>query len=151
MRSQLPILSAFLLLFLTACSTPEQADPTLEYFITRDLSFLSEGLPSEGAKAWPGNGCREFEIKLKIAFLGEIKTTMQHCCVEYVCNAVAINEVLDFFLGDNKSYGSLKVEVVSSGMFRLNRYDIRVRPGEYSLDPKTGHLQGLQYEVWIKR
>ena len=55
-----------------ACSTPEQADPPLEYFTTRDLSFLSEGLPSEGAKAWPGNGCKEFEIKLKIALLSPL-------------------------------------------------------------------------------
>ena len=137
---------------LTACSSPDQAEgPSGNYFITEDLSFLDGGLPAEGAKAWPSNGCKEFEVKLKVAMLGEIKTTVLHCCVDYVCNAVALTEMLDFFLGDKGTTRPTAVELVSSGLVAFGKYDIRIHAGTYRLNAKTGRLEGLRYEVWVNR
>jgi len=142
---------AFVLLLLSSCSPQEGPEASADFFITSDLSFLLDGLPSEGAKSWPANGCKEIEVKLKIPLLGEVKTTMLHCCVNYVCNSVALTEILDFFLGDKGSTPPPGIEVISSGMVTFKQYDIRIHPGTYQLDPKTGSLQGLQYEVRINR
>jgi hypothetical protein len=59
--------------------------------------------------------------------------------------------VLDFFLGDKASALPPGIEVISSEMFTFKRYDIRIHPGTYQLDPKTGSLQDLEYEVRINR
>ncbi len=144
-------LCAFLFLLLSSCTTRENPESTPDFFITKDLSFLLEDLPSEGAKSWPANGCKEIEVKLKIPLLGEVKTTMLHCCVDYVCNSVALTEILDFFLGDKRTDGVTRIEVVSSEMFTFKKYDIRIHPGTYELNPKTGQVQDLQYEVWLNR
>ena len=151
MKNPLFRLCALAFLLLASCSPQEPPEPAADFFITRDLSFLLDGLPSEGAKSWPANGCKEIEVKLKIPLLGEIKTTMLHCCVNYVCNSLALTEVLDFFLGDKASALPPGIEVISSEMFTFKRYDIRIHPGTYQLDPKTGSLQDLEYEVRINR
>ena len=144
-------LCAILFLLFSSCTTRENPEPTSEFFITKDLSFLLEDLPSKGAKSWPANGCKEIEVKLKIPLLGEVKTTMLHCCVDYVCNSVALTEILDFFLGDKRTDGLTRIEVVSSEMVTFKKYDIRIHPGTYELNPKTGQVQDLQYEVWLNR
>lgn len=149
MKNHLLYLCAFL--FLSSCTTQENPEPTPEFFITKDLSFLLEGLPSKGAKSWPANGCKEIEVKLKIPLLGEIKTTMLHCCVDYVCNAVALTEVLDFFLGDKAANGLRRIEVISSEIVTFKEYEIRIHPGNYELNLKTGRIQDLQYEVRLNR
>jgi len=151
MKNTLFRLCALVFLLSSSCSTQESPEPDADFFITKDLSFLLDGLPSEGAKSWPANGCKEIEVKLKIPLLGEVKTTMLHCCVDYVCNSVALAEVLDFFLGDKTSAPPAGIEVISSEMFSFNKYDIRIHPGTYRLDPKTGSLSGLEYEVWVNR
>lgn len=153
MKNQLLILCACMLALLPACTNPDPAgDPAAEYFVTKDLSFLQEGLPGTGAKGWPANGCQNFEITLKFGFLGEVKTDMLHCCVNYVCNAVAFTEILNFFLGKNKASGRPdSVEVTTSERLSIRGYDIRVRPGHYRLDAKTGQLEDLEYEVWVNR
>lgn len=151
MKNTLFRLCAFVFLFLSSCSTQEPPEAVADFFITKDLSFLLDELPSEGAKSWPANGCKEIEVKLKIPLLGEVKTTMLHCCVNYVCNSVALTEVLDFFLGDKASTPPAGIEVIYSEMFNFNQYDIRIHPGTYRLDPKTGSLQGLEYEVRVNR
>ncbi|MDX1331753.1 MAG: hypothetical protein R3252_01885 [Robiginitalea sp.] len=151
MKNSLLGLCALALFLLSSCSTQEAPEPTADFFITKDLSFLLDGLPSEGAKNWPANGCKEIEVKLKIPLLGEVKTTMLHCCVQYVCNSVALTEVLDFFLGDKTSTPPDGIEVISSEMFTFNKYDIRIHPGTYRLDPKTASLQDLEYEVRVNR
>jgi hypothetical protein len=151
MKNTLFRLCAFVLLLLSSCSPQEPPEPAADFFITRDLSFLLDDLPSEGARSWPASGCKEIEVKLKIPLLGEIKTTMLHCCVNYVCNSVALAEVLDFFLGDKGSAAPPGIEVLSSEMFTFKQYDIRIHPGTYLLDPKTGRLQDLEYEVRINR
>lgn len=134
-------------LLFSSCTTREAPEPAPDFFVTSDLSFLLEDLPAETAKSWPANGCKEIEVKLKIPLLGEVKTTLLHCCVNYVCNSVALTEVLDFFLGDKASALPSGIEVISSEMFTFNQYDIRVHPGRYELDAKTGRIRGLQYQV----
>ncbi|MEJ2584490.1 MAG: hypothetical protein P8Z38_05420, partial [Robiginitalea sp.] len=134
-----------------SCSNQESPEPNAVFFITRDLSFLLDGLPSGGAKSWPANGCKEIEVKLKIPLLGEVKTTLLHCCVDYVCNSVALTEVLDFFLGDKASDLPDGIEVISSEVFTINTYDIRIHPGTYRLDSKTGRILELEYEVRLNR
>lgn len=151
MKNKLLQLCAFLFLLMTSCTTPEGPEPTPEFFITKDLSFLLDQLPSEGAKSWPANGCKEIEVKLKIPLLGEIKTTMLHCCVDYVCNSVALTEVLDFFLGDKTANGLRSVQVLSSEIFTFQEYDIRIHPGTYEMDLKTGRIRDLQYQVRLNR
>lgn len=151
MKNTLFGLCAFVLLLLSSCSPQENPEPASDFFITSDLSFLLDGLPAEGAKSWPANGCKEIEVKLKIPLMGEVKTTMLHCCVNYVCNSVALTQILDFFLGDKGSAPPPGIEVISSEMFTFKQYDIRIHPGTYQLDPKTGSLRGLQYEVRINR
>ena len=151
MKNKLLHSCAILFLLLSSCTTRENPEPTPEFFLTKDLFFLLGELPSEGAKGWPANGCKEFEVKLKIPLLGEVKTNVVHCCVDYVCNAVALTEVLDFFLGEKRAGGLRSVEVVSSGMFTIKGYDIRIHPGTYELDLKTGRFKDLQYEVWLNR
>ena len=151
MKNKLFRLCAFALFLAASCTTQEAPEPTADFFITKDLSFLLDELPAEGAKSWPANGCKEIEVKLKIPLLGEVKTTMLHCCVNYVCNSVALTEVLDFFLGDKGSTLPGGIEVISSEMFTFKRYDIRIHPGTYELDWKTGSIKGLQYEVRVNR
>ena len=151
MKNTLLCLNAILFLLLSSCTTRENPEPIAEYFITKDLSFLLDDLPSEGAKSWPANGCKEIEVKLKIPLVGEVKTTLLHCCVDYVCNSVALNEILDFFLGDKRAEGLTVIEVISSERVTFNKYDIRIHPGIYPLDPKTGRIQDLEYEVRMTR
>ena len=139
MKNTLLCLCAFVLVWLSSCSTQETQEPAADFFITSDLSFLLDGLPPEAAKSWPANGCKE------------VKTTMLHCCVNYVCNSVALTEVLDFFLGDKTSSLPSGIEVLYSERFTFEEYGIRIHPGTYQLDHKTGQLKGLEYEVRVNR
>jgi hypothetical protein len=151
MKKSFLYLCPFLFLLISSCTTRESPEPYSEFFITKDLFFLLDDLPSEGAKSWPANGCKEIEVKLKIPLVGEVKTTLLHCCVDYVCNSVALTEILDFFLGDKRADSLTGIEVISSQMFTFKKYDIRIHPGIYQLDPKTGQFQDLKYEVRLNR
>lgn len=147
MKNTLLRVCALGFLLLSSCTTQEAPEPASDFFVTSDLSFLLDDLPAGAAKSWPANGCKEIEVKLKIPLLGEVKTTLLHCCVNYVCNSVALTEVLDFFLGDKASAPPSGIEVISSEMFTFKQYDIRIHPGTYAFDVKTGRIRGLQYQV----
>jgi hypothetical protein len=136
---------------LISFSCDKQEQPEIipaKYFVTKDLSFLLDDLPGEGAKGWPANGCRSFDVT--VSLLGaKIKTTLNHCCVNYACNLESVNNVLDSFLGDKSGKNTTEIEIISSGMLKFKQYDIRIHPGTYQLDSKTKGLMGLEYEVWV--
>jgi hypothetical protein len=152
MKNQLFRLGACLALFLSvSCEKQEQADVvSRDYFITDDLSFLNEGVSGKGGAGWPANGCKEFDVKVKFAGV-EIKTTVQHCCVNYACNLMPVNHIVNFFLGDKSGKNPTEVEIISSGIITFNQYDIRIHPGMYQLDGMSKGLKDLQYEVWVTR
>lgn len=141
-----------LILAFTACekqeAVPEGA--AVEYFIAKDLSFLQADLPDRAAKGWPVNGCKEFTVKVKLPRM-ELTTTITSCCVNMVCNFTEILEVMDFFLGDKSEGLPANIEIISSEKSIFRSYELRVRPGTYRLNPKTGSLEGLEFEVWRHR
>jgi hypothetical protein len=141
-----------LVLAFTACEKQETApaEAAVEYFIAKDLSFLQGELPDQAAKGWPVNGCKEFTVKVKLPRL-EITSNITSCCVNMVCNFTEIIEVMDFFLGDKSDTLPTEIEIISSEMATFNRFEFRIRPGAYRLDPKTGSLEGVEYEVWAHR
>jgi hypothetical protein len=151
MRNQIFSLGALLLLVISvSCEKQEQAELlTRDYFITKDLSFLNEGLSGKGVEGWPANGCKDIDVKLKLGFI-EAETTVTHCCVNYVCNIMAMNRIIDFFLGDKSGKDYPEIEIISSEIVNLNQYDIRIHPGMYQLDMKTKGLRDLEYEVWAR-
>lgn len=150
MRNQILKLGALVLFLMTvSCEKQEQAE-TLpsNYFVTDDLSFLTEGQSAEGAKGWPENGCRDIDVKVKLGFL-EAETTVTHCCVNYVCNLMSVNRVIDFFLGNRSGKSYSEIEIISSKIIKFKNYDIGIQPGTYQLDAKTNGLRNLKYEVWV--
>jgi uncharacterized protein YigE (DUF2233 family) len=70
--------------------------------------------------------------------------------VNYVCNIMAMNRIIDFFLGDKSGKDYPEIEIISSEIVNLNQYDIRIHPGMYQLDMKTKGLRDLEYEVWAR-
>lgn len=142
-----------LLLFLVAVSCEKQGQAETiqpDYFVTGDLSFLLEELPDRGAKGWPANGCKDIDVKVKLGFI-EAETTVTHCCVNYVCNIMAFNRVIDFFLGNRSGKSHSEIEIISSEIIKFNMYDIGIQPGTYQLDPKTKGLRDLKYEIWVHK
>ena len=123
----------------------------MDYFITSDLDFLTETVPSESGKGWPATGCKEIEVKIKVPMLGDVSTSFYHCCVNYACNLLELTNVIDFFLGDKRAGPYREIEIISSGMTTFRQYDFRIRSGKYRLNLKTGKVEGLQYEVWVNR
>lgn len=150
MKNQLLGWSALLLLFLASCEKSEIPNTTaVDHFITKDLTFLYQDLSSKGAKAWPANGCKEIDVKLKIPLFGEYSSKFYHCCINYACNLVALSEVVNFFLRDKNKNIPKELEVLSSERINFNKYEFRIRPGIYTLDVKTKSLPDLEYEVWV--
>ena len=150
MRNLILKLGALALFILTiSCQKQEQSDITASnYFVTDDLSFLTEGNSAEGAKGWPANGCRDIDVKVKLGFI-EAETTVTHCCVNYVCNLMSVNRVIDFFLGSRSGKRYSEIEIISSKIIKFKNYHIGIQPGTYHLDVKTNGLKNLRYEVWV--
>ena len=152
MKNRLKYWSAFLVLILASCTTEDTAETVSEeVLITSDLSFLAQEMPEGAAKGWPVNGCKEFEVKIDIPLLGEVKTTILHCCVNLVCAPRPLVELVDFFIGDKSGGAPAEIDVVSSKSVIFKEYEIRVNPGTYRLDEKSGGILGLQYEVRVRR
>lgn len=139
------------MILLISVSCEKQAPPEsieANYFVTKDLSFLLDDLPLEGAKGWPANGCQSFDITINL--LGaKIKTTVQHCCVRYACTITPLSNILDSFLGDKSGKTPAEIEIVSSEIINFKEYEIKIHPGTYALDTKSKGLEGLEYEVWV--
>lgn len=152
MKNQLFRLWACLALILAAsCEKQEQAEAApADYFITGDLSFLTEELSGKGGSGWPANGCKSFDVKIKMGFL-EAETTLTNCCVNYVCNFMEANRIIDFFLGDKSGKNPTEVEIISSEIVIFKHHEIRIHPGKYPLDAKSGKLKDIEYEVWVNR
>lgn len=150
MRNQFFNLGALLLFLMSvSCEKQEQTEAlSADYFITKDLSFLNTGISAKDGSGWPANGCKNIDVKVKLGFI-EAETTVTHCCVDYVCNMMAMNRIIDFFLGDKSGKSNSEIEIISSEIINFNQYDIRIHPGTYQLDAKTNGLRGLQYEVWV--
>ena len=149
MRNHLLRVTAFLILLISTSCEKREPSQSVEpnYFITKDLSFLLNDLPDEGAKGWPANGCQSFDITVNL--LGaKIKTTIEHCCVRYACTITPVNNILDSFLGGKSGKSATDIEIISSEMFNFKGYGIKIHPGKYLLDSKTKGLMGLEYEVW---
>ncbi|MCO5725742.1 hypothetical protein [Robiginitalea marina] len=142
-----------LVLAFTACEKQETvpAEAAVEYFIAKDLSFLNEDLPELAAKGWPVDGCKEFTVKVKIPVFGESTIKLYHCCVNSACNLLELTNIVDFFLGDKSDRLPSEIEIISSEKTTFKRFEFRIRPGTYRLDPKTGSLEGMEYEVWAHR
>lgn len=152
MKNRLKYWSAFLLLIFASCTT-EDASETVpeEVFITSDLSFLAQEMPEGAAKGWPVNGCKEFTVRVKIPLIGDVSTKILHCCVNMACAPKPLLEIVDYVIGDKSGQAPAEIEVVSSKSVIFNDYEIRVNPGAYRLDEKTGGILDLQYEVRVRR
>jgi hypothetical protein len=149
MRNQLLRVGAFLVLLITISCEKQEPTESVQpnYFITKDLSFLLENLPDEGAKGWPANGCQSFDVTVNLLGV-KIKTTVKHCCVSYACSIAPLNNIVDSFLGDKSGKTPTDIEIISSEMINFKGYDIKIHPAKYLLDSKTGGLMDLEYEVW---
>jgi len=150
MRNHLLRLTAFLVFLITISCEKQEPTESVQpnYFITKDLSFLLNDLPEEGAKGWPATGCQSFDVTVNL--LGaKIKTTIEHCCVRYACTITPINNILDSFLGDKSGKTPTEIEIISSGIINFKKYGIKIHPGKYALDVKTMGLKGLEYEVRV--
>lgn len=131
-----------------SCSPEATEAETPEYFVTTDLSFLLGEGDGLTAKGWPVNGCKEFDVKVKLPFVGEVRFSVLNCCVDLVCNSPAALEVIDYIIGGKNLQNINEIEILSSSFITFNSYDIQINPGTYQLDPKTKHLMGLEYRVY---
>jgi len=152
MRNHLLRVGAVLVLLISISCEKQEPTESLQpnYFITKDLSFLLDDLPDEGAKGWPANGCQSFDVTVNLLGV-KIKTTIEHCCVRYACTITPINNILDSFLGSKSGKTPTNIEIISSEMIKFKGYDIKIHPGKYLLDSKTDGLMDLEYEVWLNR
>ncbi|WP_445381283.1 hypothetical protein [Robiginitalea sp. IMCC43444] len=139
-----------IVLFLGSCSEESAEEVTPDYFVTRDLSFLLGEEDGLTAKGWPVNGCKEFDVKAKVPFFGEVRFTVLNCCVNLVCNSPAVLEVIDYFIGGKNLQNIKEITIESSSFIKFNQYDIQINPGTYALDAKTKRLVDLQYRVYIR-
>ncbi len=152
MKNRLKYWSAFLLLIFASCTSEDVSEPGAEeVFVTSDLSFLAREMPEGAAKGWPVNGCKEFTVRVKIPLIGDVSTKILHCCVNMACAPMPLLEIVDYVIGDKSGRAPAQIEVVSSKSIIFNEYEIRVNPGTYPLDEKTGGVLGLQYEVRVRR
>jgi hypothetical protein len=145
----IPVLG-FIVLFLGSCSEESEEEVTPDYFVTRDLSFLLGEEDGLTAKGWPVNGCKEFDVKAKVPFFGEVRFTVLNCCVNLVCNSPAVLEVIDYFIGGKNLQTIKEITIESSSFIKFNQYDIQINPGTYALDAKTKRIVDLQYRVYIR-
>lgn len=137
MKSIKLIFAAFSFFFTLASNAQtEIKSESLEVFYTNT---------NQNKSGWPINGCHEFEVTVNLG-LGEVSTSINHCCVNAVCAAESFWNILDAVLKNNNTSGEKikNITILSSKSTVIGNYDVSIENGTYQLD-KEGRPINLIY------
>jgi hypothetical protein len=134
------LLLILVFLLFTNSALFSQSDTTSQGEIVSDLTTITSS--SGGSpEVWPWNGCREFEVTLKLKVM-EIQTHVTICCSMGICQPVNQQR--------NQIEPNSKVEVVQSSVVQVENYRISIARGIYSTNSE-GNLKNLKYLIKTNR